>query len=221
MKYCEKCKVTITDKKTHCPLCQRVLSGNDENQIDTFPFVSTIYKQYSFLFKLIMFISISCGVITVAINIMLPQKGWWSLFVVGGIMCLWISIYTIIHKRTNPLKTIMYQLMLVSILSVIWDVFTKWHGWSLDYVIPIICVSAMLAMGIISKIMKVQIDDYIIYLIINSFFGIIPIVFLLTGLLNVLYPTLICIVASIISFTALLIFEGESMKMELKKRLHL
>jgi len=58
-------------------------------------------------------------------------------------------------------------------------------------------------------------------LIIDSIFGITPIVFLLTGLLQVVIPTIVCIGVSIVSLSALIIFEGENMKGELKKRLHI
>lgn len=147
---------------------------------------------------------------------MFTQSGWWSLFVLGGIACLWISLYFIIQKRANISKTITYQVILISLFSVVWDALTGWRGWSIDYVIPIVCASSMLTVGIITKVKKVPKEDYMIYFVLEALFGIIPIIFFLTGILNTVYPSLICIALSLIFFAALFIFTGPSIIAELK-----
>lgn len=221
MKYCEKCKVSVTGIRMQCPLCQRTLVGDDSEQKEVFPYIPAVFKQFSLLFRLAMLISIIGAVVCVSINFLLPKTGMWSFFVVAGIACLWFSIIVAIYKRKNLIKNLMYQVVIVSVLCIVWDYLTHWRGWSLDYVIPIVCVGAMLTMTIISRVMNLQLQDYIIYLIIDSLFGIIPVIFLLTGILDVVLPTIICIGVSIVSLSALIIFEGENMKAELKKRLHI
>lgn len=44
-------------------------------------------------------------------------------------------------------KSILYQVVVVCVLTTLWDYWTGWHGWSIDYVIPITCVVAMLGAG--------------------------------------------------------------------------
>ena len=39
-------------------------------------------------------------------------------------------------KRRNILKNEMWQLLLVTVLSIIWDHLTGWRGWSLDFIFP-------------------------------------------------------------------------------------
>jgi len=221
MKICEKCNINIIGKRESCPLCQGLLTGRDEEQEDVFPHISTIYKQHNMFFKAFILISIIIATVTVAINIMFPQKGAWSFFILGGLASVWISLISAINKRNNIPKNIVYQVMIISIAMVVWDFMTRWKGWSIEYVIPLICVFAMISMAIISKVMKLNIEDYILYLIIDGLFGIIPFVFILIGILDVIYPSLICVVTSIISLSTILLFEGESMHAEMKKRLHL
>jgi hypothetical protein len=110
---------------------------------------------------------------------------------------------------------------MVAIISMFWDYFTGWKGWSVDYVIPVTCLSVMLAMVFISKIMHSDVEDFMIYTIIGGLFGILPILFLAIGILNVTYPSLICVAASIIFLSAIFVFQGNKMIIELKKRLHL
>ena len=76
-------------------------------------------------------------------------------------------------------------------------------------------------LAVIVKIKHMEISDYIIYMALFGIFGIIPIIFYLTGSLRIFYPSLICVAQSIISLAALIIFEGENVRAELKRRLHL
>jgi len=221
MKYCEKCKVNVIGKKISCPLCQGSLSGQDDEQEEVFPQIASIYKQHNMFFKIMLLISIIIASVSVSANIMFPQKGAWSLFIIGGLISVWVSLITAINKRNNIPKNIVYQLMIISIAVVAWDFMTHWKGWSIDYVIPFMCVFAMISMAVIPKVMKLHIEDYILYLIIDGLFGIVPIVFILLGISKVLYPSLICVVTSIISLSSILLFEGDSMRAEMNKRLHL
>ena len=91
----------------------------------------------------------------------------------------------------------------------------------MDYVIPIVSVSAMFVMYVTAKIMNLSVNDYIAYFLLDALFGIIPIIFILLGWINVIYPSAICVAVSIIFLSAIIIFQGENIKAELSKRMHL
>lgn len=220
MKYCKNCNVEIVGKRKICPLCQGHLTG-DKPQDEVFPRISFIYREYSTFFKVMLLISIIAASISVAVNIMLPQSGAWSLFVLGGLGSVWVSIITAINKRKNIPKNIVYQVMTISVIVLLWDVLMGWKGWSINYVIPFVCFFAMLSMAVISKVRKLHIEDYILYIIIDGLFGIIPAVFIIFGFLDVLYPSLICIVTSVISLSTIIIFEDKRLIAEMRRRLHL
>ncbi len=220
MKFCNKCKLSVAGQKKHCPLCQSELQDLDADTREIFPEIPTIFHQYSLFFRILILASVAAAVVSVMLNAMFPTPVWWSLFVLAGIACFWIGTAIALSKRTNIPKNILYQVVLVSAMAVVWDNWTHWHAWSVNYVIPIVCVGAMISMAILAKVAKLHVRDYMIYLIIDGFFGIVPIVFYFTGLLTVQYPSLICVAASIISLVALLIFEGDNMRNELKRRLH-
>lgn len=228
MKYCDKCKVSVRSKQGNCPLCQNLILDSEQIKKDffiedtsAFPFIPTIYHQYNLFFRMIIFISIIIGVACLSINVIFPFESWWSFFVIGGIFCMWISLALIIQKRHNILKTIFWLVAVSTIASFIWDYFTTHSGWSINYVIPSICTIAMIVMGIIAKVMKLHVGDYLIYLVMDAIFCILPVILYLIGYLNVVYPSIICIAAGIISLAGLLLFEGENMRSEIKKRIHL
>ncbi len=219
MKFCKNCNVSISGKRKSCPLCQGRLTG-DKAQEEVFPKISFIYTEHSWFFKVMLLASIITATVSVAINILMPGGGAWSFFVLGGLASVWASLITLINQRKNIPKNIVYQVMTISATALIWDFLTGWRGWSINYIIPLVCVFAMISMAIISKIRKLHIEDFILYIIIDALFGIVPVIFIVFGLLDVLYPSIICISTSIISLSTIIIFEDKSLTAEIKRRLH-
>jgi hypothetical protein len=242
MKTCEKCAVSVSGGFKKCPLCRHTLIGIGEStnknateatqaneaaeaetkyETETFPFIPLTKHKHSLLFRLLQLCSAAVVIVSFIINWMLPQGGFWSLFVIAGVACVWLSLAVAIRKRHNILKNLSYQVTIVSILSVLWDIFTGWRGWSVDYVIPIAFVSAMSVTAVLARILKMHTETYIIYSFLLMLYGIIPAVFVLSGLSTIIYPSMICVAGSLFSLAALLIFEGRNMIEELKRRLHL
>lgn len=221
MQYCDKCRVHLRGSQKVCPLCGGIISEDDDRTEEVFPIIPTIYQEFNIFIRLMILISISTVIISFAVNFIFTRESRWSLFVAAAILCMWISLFFIIRKKNNIPKTIIWQVVIVGILSVLWDWFVGWHGWSIDFVIPSICVGAMIVMAVSAKLLKTGIQDLIIYMLVDGIFGILPIVFILFGNLHVLIPSVICVAASAISLSALIIFQGDNMKAELKRRMHI
>ncbi len=219
MKFCNNCNVSVQGKRKICPLCQGRLTGDKATE-EIFPEISFIYREHSSFFKVMLFVSIIIATVSAAINILIPDSGAWALFILGGLGSAWASFITLINQRKNIPKNIVYQVMTISVIVLIWDFLTGWKGWSINYVIPLVCVFAMIFMVVISKIRKLHIEDYILYIIIDGLFGIVPVIFIIFGFLDVLYPSVICISTSIISLSVIIIFEDESLISEIKRRFH-
>ena len=104
---------------------------------------------------------------------------------------------------------------------VIWDKFTGWHGWSVDYVIPIIFSWAMLGLFVATKILKIKMPDYVFSFVICIFFGLAPFILCITGVTKILIPSVICIALSIISFITLVLYDGKELVLTLSKKFHI
>lgn len=219
MARCEQCKVNIEDDKNRCPLCGSVISNQSKGE-DIFPFIPTIYEEFNLFIRILIFISIVIAVLSMSINLIFTKDGRWYLLVIAALLCFWISFIFIIKKKDNIPKTIVWQVVIITTLAVIWDYSMGYKGWSINYILPSICTVAMVLMALASKILKLYVGDYIVYLLIDGLFGLIPIVFLLIGDLDVTFPSIICVAGSVISISALMIFKGGEMKEELNKRMH-
>lgn len=221
MQNCNNCKVSLKGSYKICPLCGGIVQDSEEKSEEVFIHTPTIYQEFNVFIRIMLLVSICAIIICFAINAIFTKDSRWSLLVAAGILCMWISMLIIINKRNNIPKVIIWQVVIISILSVLWDRSIGWRGWSIDYVIPSVCVGAMIVMAISAKIIKVGVRDLIVYLFIDGIFGFVPIVFILFGGLNVTFPSIICVASSAISLTALILFQGDNIKSELNKRMHI
>ncbi len=221
MNYCDHCKVMIKGNHNLCPLCGGIVQEEGKSEEEIFPLIPTIYQEFNFFIRLIILLSVVAVVVSFAINAIFMKESEWSILVAAGILCMWVSLFIIIRKKNNIPKTIVWQVGIIGILSLLWDYSMGWIGWSMDFVIPSICVGAMIVMAIAAKILKIGVRELIIYLLVDGLFGFIPIIFILFGWLNIMIPSIICVAVSAISLSALIIFEGDNIKTELKKRMHI
>jgi hypothetical protein len=219
MRHCDKCKIDVRGNEDFCPLCQTPLTGDAQEAL--YPEVPTVYRQFRFFFKLLTAFTVSGGIVCVGINLMLPHSGFWSIFVVLGIMCFWISLIAVLKRRDNLFKNITFQVLALSLLCVALDFFIGWTGWSLNLFISITCTLAMLSLAVVAKVRKLPTEDYVVYLIADILFCIVPTVFYFTGLISIVLPSILCMAFSVITLVSLIVFEGKNLWLEVNKRFHL
>lgn len=222
MQYCNHCKVHIKNKTDRCALCGNILPPLDDGTKikRTFPVIPPFYQSHLAM-KIMIFISIASVVVSFAINMIFPSDINWPILFVFALISVWLGLIVILQKRYHIPKKIIWQVAIISLLSIFWDWKTGWRGWSLDYVIPAAIVSAMILMYVTARIMKLSARDYITYSLIDGFLGIIPILFILFDWVNVIYPSIISITVSIVSLLAIFVFQGQDIRAELDKRMHI
>ncbi|MBQ3127381.1 MAG: hypothetical protein IJC15_09980 [Clostridia bacterium] len=218
MKYCENCRLSVRTARATCPLCQAPLKGEDEH---IFPALKSVYNQFDLLFKILLTATISGGIAAIAINLMLPQSGLWCHYVVLGVICFWVLLVTAIRRRTSIPRNIVNQVFWICVFSGIWDALTAWHSWSIDFVIPCTCMIAILALGILGKVLHLPTADYLGCILADAVFGIVPLVFYLTGLSRFVYLSLTSVAVSIIAVVTIFIFNGREIRSDLARRFHI
>lgn len=219
MLYCENCKVHLSGKHMRCPLCKGKLTGEADGAENLFPVIPA-HIDHAMLMRL-SFGSVVVAAVSFAVNLILPARGWWSLFVLFGIVSFWASLALVLKKNRNIPKTVLWQVGALSLLAYIWDYFTGFRGWSLNFVLPILCTSAMVAMSVIARIKKLDIQNYIFYLVINCVFGILSFTLLVIGTTTETIPSAVCFASAIIFLAALWIFQGKVLRDEIQRRFHL
>jgi len=217
---CKNCDIQIWGHPNCCPLCGTKLTGVRLRD-SAFPEIPPPRQPRRFAFNLVIFITIAAAIISFVINYVTPHDSWWFLFVMGGLGSFWAAFAVALFKRRNIYKLIVWQEVIFILLSFAWDLLTGYNGWSLNFVIPILCASTLIALTIVAKATHCDVRDYLVYLVIGIVTGLFSLIFLLFRVVTIMIPTMICLGTCLIFLSALFVFEGKTLVTELKRRMHI
>ena len=125
------------------------------------------------------------------------------------------------YKRRNILKNEMWQLLLISAIAILWDRFTGWKGWSVDFVSPFGILAVQFSVPVIAKINRLEREDYLFYLVQAGSAGLIPMILVWTGIVQFAVPSVICAGISFLTLAALFIFCKKDTMREFHKKLRM
>ena len=173
------------------------------------------------VFQIFNFCCIAAVVLCIMLNLVLtPDLHWWIFAVAGG-FSMWLAFATGYLKRYNLLKNAMWQLLIVSIGSILWDIFTGWHRWSVDLVLPLVCLIVEILMELIARIQSHPPKEYMIYYVMASVYSIVlPLILMATGVILYRAFAVICVGLSFLFFIRLLLFRKKEFKEEMYKKFH-
>jgi len=117
------------------------------------------------------------------------------------------------------LKNEMWLLLLISVIGVLWDRFTRWRGWSVDFLIPVASLAVLSSIPVIARIQHLEQQEYLFYLVQACAFGLLlPLVLLLTGVVRLPYASILCVGASFLVLAGLFLFQKRATTQELQKK---
>ena len=173
-----------------------------------------IVQTFSFL---CLAVAVICGMI----NIMTAGTLNWSWFAGAGCACAWLVVMVAYSKRRNILKNEIWQLLLISVIAILWDRFTGWRGWSVDFVLPFGVLAVQFSVPVIARVNRLKREEYLFYLVQACIAGLIPMILAWTGVVKFVYPSVICAGISILTLAALFIFCKKDTLREFHKKLRM
>lgn len=173
-----------------------------------------IVQTFSFL---CLAVAVICGMI----NIMTAGTLNWFWFAGAGCACAWLVVMVAYSKRRNILKNEIWQLLLISVIAILWDRFTGWRGWSVDFILPFGVLSVQFSVPVIARVNRLKREEYLFYLVQACIAGLIPMILAWTGVVKFVYPSVICAGISILTLAALFIFCKKDTLREFHKKLRM
>jgi len=145
----------------------------------------------------------------------------WTLFSAGGVASMWLASTIGFFKRYNLLKNAMWQLVIMSNVSILWDWLTGWRGWSIDFVVPIVSMAILLFMVVVAAVQKWPAKEYMSYLVMASLYGLIlPLLLLVFGAVQLRLPSLVGIAVCFLFLAGILLFKWKEFREEMDKKFH-
>lgn len=208
MQYCPKCKITIRGNKHCCPLCQGKLTGEPEDA--AFPTIKrnkvsgfSIIGIATFLF-LAMEIVLGTGIYLERVQT--GRAAPWTYITMLSIVFIWFDLVLALYLRNNILKIITTQTYFIMLMSIWIDCLTGFHRWSFNWMLPLFFLGIVAVTLLISRILKMKLEDFIIYLFIDMIFCMLQIIGIAVGFVTIQWPAVICIAIYLIMAVATAIF---------------
>lgn len=218
MRKCVHCQVAIKGDWEHCPLCEQPLDLNEKIVSSPYPDVPLKYNK-PYITKWLLTVSVIIIFATFALGMIWQGRIEWLQASLFGILTMWLSVLIILRKRRNVAKSILYLLIILSLLCIYLDYLIGWTGWSTTFAVPIICSAALIGMFIASRFTKMRIADYVLYLVAAGVLGLVPILFLVFDWVETIIPSWISIGLSTLMLVSIILFRGSDIKQEVQKRM--
>lgn len=217
MRKCPECQVSVKGDWDKCPLCEAPL---DSNILVTPSSMPDVPLQFNRRFITQFLMAISLVVVAVILGIGLLYHGRIQLFqgAAFGIITMWLAVLTLIRKRRNIAKSLLYLLIILSLMCVYLDYAIGWSAWSLTYAVPIICSSTLISMIITAIMTRMKPGDYVLYWAAVAILSLVPMIFLLIGWIQFQTPSLISFGFGLIVLIYMLVTKGQVIWGEIKKR---
>ena len=139
----------------------------------------------------------------------------------AGVFCMWLLVIVGYRKRRNLLKNGMWQLLIVTAAAFLWDHFTGYQGWSLDFVLPFASLTIQAAMFVIARVCRMETEEYLFYLVQAAAVGCIPAVLYLAGAVTIQYPSVLCGGISVLILLGIAFFRRRELLQEIRKKFRL
>ncbi len=178
------------------------------------------YEGKKFL-KSVSFVCLAIVILTGTANALFLPDMHWTILIAAGVFSMWFALMIGYLKRHNLMKNVMWQLVVITIGAIIWDLSIGWFAWSVNYVLPVVAILAQISMLIISKIQSHSPREYMIYYIMATLYGsVLPIILIALNVITYRKVGILSIGLSVLFLTGLIIFKGKEFKEELYKKLH-
>mgnify|MGYP001735270590 CR=1 FL=1 len=204
MKMLKKEEIPYTEKTNNFPGCSLKEKKEAQRIVQVFNFVCIAA-------------AILCGMI----NYLTREKLDWFWFAAAGCLCGWLIVAVAYAKRRNILKNEIIQLILVTVIAVLWDKYTGWHGWSLDFVLPFGALAVLGSIPVIVKVQKLEKEEYLFYLVQAAFAGLVPLILMFFHQIRFPYPSVVCTGISLLVFAGMFIFNSNDTIREFHKKLRM
>lgn len=185
MMYCKDCGTYHDHKHKTCTICGKKLIENtytDTLILDGYPEVKVVKKKRYMAAKILAVITIAVSLLVLIINIMTydAYKELWSLIVVGALGYPWLILnQVIIAKHEYPTK-VLRQIIIISLILILIDVFTVYKAWSLTYVITFMLTTTSLILPIVvaieGKKYYLHVRSLLLLIVFDIVVGILPFV---------------------------------------------
>lgn len=220
MRYCKTCKINYDTDLNNCLLCggELIIGESDESSYKFKEFNKR--PKSNFYYRLFIFLNVMSMLITLILDYMNGTPLTWSLVVsltnIYSIMMLltlgnptfWVSKFT---------KTIIFTISVVILIGLS----IRDYTWAVDFVFPLAVTSTILVLTILIFANRKKWYDYFASLFIITLIGLVPSILILANVLTISWPSIVCLIYSILTLLGMIFLPSKTSREEFKRRFHI
>ena len=111
-------------------------------------------------------------------------------------------------------------LMIGLLIFIDFDTVPDNNGWSLNYLMPLLLMSANLAISVIIWAKRLNYRDYFFYLLVIIVFSLVPIILAFVNIVTILWPSICAFLVAISILLFIIFFFPKLITEEIQKRFH-
>lgn len=222
MSHCRSCDAEIEGRWRVCPLCGLSLGSARLAAVleEAYPAAPLRFDRHQ-LWAVLVTLSVVAVIASFAAQALVPH-------LMAPVRTIWLSLATLWlvvlvaahrHHRHHVSSLVVWQVLLLSLLAVAWDLVTGWTLWSTTWAIPAICTFANLALGIVVRVVRMEAAEHIAKAALVMLFGLVPGAFVLLGWVTALTPSLVCVGLSALLLGVMALFRRRQLTEALHRRL--
>lgn len=222
MNRCLKCGVDILDHTDVCPLCHCVIEAEEEAEAkEYYPDIRLKGRKMELIGRIVLFLSIVAGALSVVINYTHKTDVWWCVIVIGGLVYIQlIMFFCIENERAGYRSKVMIGAAYEIAYMVLIDYTLGFTHWSLEYAVPatFLIIDLMIIAVMFVNIRNWQ--SYLLFQILMILCSGVCVVLSLIGIIQKPAMSYTSFGLSCILFLATFIIGGKRASNELKRRFH-
>lgn len=220
MKKCNFCNVNIKDETDHCPLCGGVLDGEEIGE-NTYPNVLKKEKAISFIFRLMLFITLIASAASITTNIATGVSIAWSLIVTFSLLYVLLILHMFVKENAGYRVRVFGIASFGVALIILIDYVLGFKRWSVNFVLPSVIIYVTATFLLLMLINRRNWQSYTIIHMLITIISIIPLIMYRIGIVTNPVVSIVAFGISFVVTLGILILGGPRVKSEMYRRFHI
>ena len=217
MAKCTKCNIELNTISDVCPLCNSEIKNKDNS---IYPVIKNNLNKSS-LMKIIFFINCLICVSILLINYFCTPGVKWSIFVVIQLIVTYWVFRKVLRGRNKILRMLFMLNFIICAVSLFWDYYVGFSGWSINYVLPSLCISYGIFMLILRFVKYFAFKENSSFIYLNVCIEFVPLILVFYDKITFPLLAIISAVMGVLNLLVLMIFDGSNFKEDIRKKLHM
>lgn len=228
MQYCTDCKISISSKTDRCPLCHKELPyAEQEGAAEAYPGFEPLKAKNRKLAKTISTIACSLIAFSVLANMLTWNGSVWCVPFTACVLYAWGGGLLTFSKRIHLGWKLTAHAIAIPLLLVIFNTFAynteTIHEitWAVSYGMPFIYICFIITIDSIVVLWRQKLRDYLLYQLTLCMIGFIPLILVLSGVTQPMWPSIIAAGCSYATIIGLILYAKKIIKSEFVKKFHI